>query len=59
MHTHDKGSVRSIGDKYPKVDVFRLEQLLKDGNGNQVRELSAQEVEVLKLLLYRHTPAYN
>lgn len=55
----DKGSVRSIGTKYPKVDVYRLEQLLKDGNGNQVRELSAQEVEALKLLLYRHTPAYK
>jgi len=41
------------------VDVYRLAQLLKDGNGNQVRELSAQEVEVLKLLLYRHTPAYK
>jgi|GEM_PF-1872613 len=55
----DKGSVESIGTKYPKVDVYSLEQLLKDGNKDRVRELNAQEIEALKLLLYRHTPAYK
>ncbi len=52
-------AIKDLEDSYRSVDLHRLLQIIKDNRPHQVRYLTAEENEALKLLLFRHTPVYR
>jgi hypothetical protein len=55
----DQSAVRDLRDAYPSIDVDQLMQTVKDARYHVASSLDAPSQEVIKLLLYRHTPVYR
>lgn len=55
----DEQTLALVQKEYPTVDVDALLQRIKDGRYHDLNALTDKEKEALKVLLFRHTPAYR
>jgi len=55
----DDEIIRQLSYSYPKVDVHRLLQMVKDNRFDLVPRNDDEELRALKVLLYRLTPVYR
>ena len=55
----DESTISLIQKEYPQADVDALMQRMKDARFRDINSLSDKEKEALKVLLFRHTPAYH
>ena len=55
----DESTISLIQKEYPQADVDALMQRIKDARFRDINSLSDMEKEALKVLLFRHTPAYQ
>lgn len=55
----DEVAIVQVQRNYPRVDVNALMQRIKDDRYMDINRLNAQEVEALKVLLFRHAPSYR
>ena len=55
----DMKSIEELAKEFPTLNVRSIFQNMKDGKAAVASSLNKQEQNVLRLLLYRHTPIYR